>query len=99
MVIHMNIFSEGWIGPYFEAVPPLLAEYGALPLAGSRSVHVLEGETAAPDRIAVIRFPSRDHIARFMADPRYQQYRALRESGSMADIFVFDDESIDGALS
>jgi uncharacterized protein (DUF1330 family) len=99
MVIYMNIASDDWIEPYFNAVPSLLAEYGALPLASSRSVHVLEGDVAAPDRVAVIRFPSRDHITRFMADPRYQQYRALRESGSTADILVFDDESIEGTLS
>lgn len=99
MVIHMDIRDEGWIAPYFAAVPPLLAEYGAVPLAGSRSVHLLEGGGAAPDRLAVIRFPSLAHIDRFMADPRYQHYRALRENGSSAKLFVFEDEAPEGTLA
>lgn len=99
MVIHMDIVDEGWIAPYFSAVPPLLMEYGACPLAGSRTVRVLEGSRMAPDRLAVIHFPSLDHIERFMADPRYERFRAMREGGSTADIFVFENEAADGALA
>lgn len=99
MVIHMDISDEAWIAPYFATVPALLGDYGAQPLAGSRSVQLLEGADEAPDRLAIIRFPSLDHIHRFMSDPRYQPFRAMRERGSTASIFVFEDESNDGALA
>lgn len=99
MVIHMDIRDEGWIAPYFAAVSPLLAEYGAVPLAGSRAVRLLEGEGPAPDRLAVIRFPSLAALERFMADRRYQQFRRLREAGSTARLFVFEDQAINGALA
>mgnify|MGYP001066120652 CR=1 FL=1 len=99
MIVQMTISDESWIAPYFEAVPPLLAEYGAVPVAGSRAVRALEGGFAVPDRVAVLRFPSLAAIDRFMADPRYRQYRAMRESGSEARILVFEDQSVDGGLA
>lgn len=99
MVVQMTISDDSWIAPYFAAVPALLAEYGAAPLAGSRAVQALEGDSAAPDRIAVLRFPSLDAVDRFMADRRYQTFRAMRESGSQAQIWVFEDQSVDGGLA
>ena len=98
MVVLMTIRDEGWTKSYFEHVPAILAEYGAVSVAGSRDVRRLEGSLAVPDRAAVINFPSMDAVDRFMADERYQAFRRSRESQAASEIFVFPNAVIDGEL-
>lgn len=98
MIVSMTILDESWIAPYFAAVPAILAEYGAVSLAGSRDVRRIEGDGPPPERMAVLTFPSLDALDRFMADERYRPYRAMREAGSRSEIFVFENAVTDGAL-
>ena len=98
MVVHMNITDDSWIEPYFAAVPAIFAEYGGVSLAGSREIRQLEGAGAAPQRMAVLSFPSLEAIDAFMADERYQSFRRMREQGATSEIFVFDNAVIDGGL-
>ena len=92
MVVYMDINDDAWMPAYFEAVTPILAEYGATPLAGSRDVKRIEGDLPAPDRLLVLSFPSEEAIDRFMEDERYRPYRDARRAASNADIFVFENE-------
>ncbi|WP_164975642.1 DUF1330 domain-containing protein [Sphingobium fluviale] len=89
MVVHMRIHDSGWLREYSEAVPPLLAEYGAYSFSAGKQVHRLEGTAPPPDRIAVIEFPSREAVEAFMADERYQKYKHMREAGSSSQIFIY----------
>ena len=99
MVVYMNIHDTAWIEPYYAAVPKLLAEHGAVSIAGARgAIARIEGAKAVPDRIAIFTFPSLDAIDRFMADERYQAYRRLREDGATSEIFVFENAVTGGAL-
>lgn len=98
MVVYMNIEDDGWIEPYFAEVPKLLTEYGAISMAASRAVKRIEGDLAAPDRIAVFSFPSMDALDSFMDDPRYVKFRDLRQSGARSKIFVFENAVISGEL-
>ena len=58
MVVLMDIGAQDWMADYFAEVPAIIAEYGGRPFAAGRSVSVLEGQGAAPDRMAVISFES-----------------------------------------
>lgn len=99
MVVYMNIHDTSWIESYYAEVPQLLAEYGAVSLAGTRGGIVsVEGELAPPDRIAILNFPSIDAVNRFMADERYQMHRRCRESGATSEIFVFENAVAGGKL-
>lgn len=98
MVISMNISDDSWMADYFAEVGKLLAEYGAETVAGSRRVRRIEGRTDAPQRMAVLRFPSLDAIERFWADPRYQAWKQRRRDGSQAEIFVFENAVKDKEL-
>lgn len=91
MIISMNISDANWMERYFVEVPPLLAEYGAETLAGSRRIQRIEGEAPIPDRMAVMSFPSIDAIERFMADERYRPFKAARHAGSDTEIFIFEN--------
>ena len=98
MIVYMRITDSSWIEPYFAAVPALLAEYGAVSIAGAREIFQVEGVLPVPDRIAAFTFPSLDAIHRFLGDERYQANRAARERGSYSDIFIFENAVTSGEL-
>jgi len=98
MVVHMEILDRSWLPSYFAEVPKILADYGAISLAGALDVKSLEGSTPLPGRIAVLSFPSLEAIDRFMADERYQTFRRAREQGAKTDIYVFDNMVKHGEL-
>lgn len=98
MVVHMEILDSSWIPAYFAEVPKILADYGAVSIAGALEVKSLEGDTPPPGRIAVLSFPSLEAIDRFMADERYQVFKRAREEGSKTNIFVFDNMVKQGEL-
>lgn len=91
MLISMRVEDEAWMKDYFEAVPELLAEYGAVTLAATRRARRVEGEGVVPDRVALMRFPSSEAIDHFMADERYQPFRSARQAGARTDIIVFEN--------
>lgn len=89
MVVYMNIHDDSWIADYFDVVPKLLAEYGAVSLSAGRDIACIEGDAACPDRIAVIEFPSREALDAFWADGRYQPYKKQRAEGTSSQIFIY----------
>lgn len=99
MVVTMTITDPAWIEPYFAAVPTLLDDYGAKSIAGSRSIRRIEGKAdAIPDRVAILSFPTMEAVDAFMADERYQPFRAARQSGSVAEILLFENAVSGGGL-
>lgn len=97
MVVTMTITDPAWIEPYFAAVPAILEDYGATSVAGSRSITRIEGEAdVVPDRVAILSFPSLEAVTAFMADERYQPFRAARHQGSVAEILIFEN-AVSGA--
>jgi uncharacterized protein (DUF1330 family) len=98
MIVYMNIIGDEWIADYFSHVPRLLTEYEGRQIAGSRDISSMEGTLPAPDRIAVFEFPSMKHLSGFMMDDRYHPFKTARERGARSEIFVFENESVDGEL-
>ena len=98
MVVLMTLHDEAWTRPYFENVPAILADYGGVSVAGSRQITQFEGALPAPDRMAVLSFPSMEAVDGFMADARYQAFRRSRESGAASEIFVFPNAVTAGEL-
>jgi uncharacterized protein (DUF1330 family) len=91
MVIYMEILDPSWIEPYFKVVPGLLEEYGAVSVGASRRISSIEGDWKAPDRMAILSFPSMEKLTGFMADARYQPYKEMREKNTKTQIFVFEN--------
>lgn len=98
MVVTMDILDDGWIAPYFDAVPSILARHGGVSVAASREILRVEGDMPVPQRIAIFRFPSLAAIERFIADEDYRPFREHRERGAKSQIFVFENAVVDGAL-
>lgn len=91
MVIYMDITDPSWVEPYFKVVPGLLEEYGAVNVGASRRISSIEGDWKAPERMAILSFPSMEKLKGFMADERYRPYKQAREKGAKTQIFVFEN--------
>jgi uncharacterized protein (DUF1330 family) len=94
----MKILDDSWIESYFATVPAILAEYGGISIAGGREIMHIEGRMPAPDRMAILSFPSLKAIEQFMADERYQPFRQQREQGAASEIFAFENAVTGGEL-
>ncbi len=91
MVIYMDITDPSWIEPYFKVVPGLLEEYGAVSVGASRRISSIEGNLKAPDRMAILAFPSMEKLNAFWADERYQPFKEMRLNATQSQIFVFEN--------
>jgi len=98
MVVRMDITDPAWMTPYFEAVPAILAEYGARSVAGGRDISLIEGRNDVPQRVAILEFPTIESVEGFMEDPRYRPFRDARRAGSQAEIWVFENDVKRGEL-
>lgn len=64
---------------YKKAVPAIVAKHGGEYLARDAKFEVLVGNWN-PKRIVIFRWPNREAMQKFMADPEYQPWKELRES-------------------
>jgi uncharacterized protein (DUF1330 family) len=75
---------------YIAAFRPLLQRYGGRTLAAAEdAVEVLEGSWPLPGAV-VMRFPSRDHVRRWMTDPDYPGVVAIRHGAAETNLVLLD---------
>ncbi len=74
---------------YKKMVPALIARHGGEYLVRGGVHEVLEGEWR-PTRLVLFRFPSRDAIKAFLADPDYQPLAALRHAIADSSLVAVD---------
>jgi uncharacterized protein (DUF1330 family) len=68
---------------YLEGAPAFVHKHGGEYLVRGGDFDVVHGDWK-PTRIVMFRFPDRESIARFMADPDYQPLKAIREAATTA---------------
>lgn len=64
---------------YKKEAPQYVYRYGGEYLCRGGTVDVIAGEWQ-PERVVMIKFPSREAYDAFMADPDYKPWKELRES-------------------
>ncbi|MBC8239241.1 MAG: DUF1330 domain-containing protein [Alphaproteobacteria bacterium] len=64
---------------YKEAAPEYVYRHGGEYLCRGGAVDVVAGDWR-PERVVMIKFPSREAYDTFMADPDYKPWKELRES-------------------
>ena len=74
---------------YKQKVPALIERHGGEYLVRGGAHEVLEG-TWQPSRLVLFRFPSRDAIKAFLADPEYQPLAAVRHSIADSSLVAVD---------
>jgi uncharacterized protein (DUF1330 family) len=73
---------------YVAATPASIARYGGRFLVRGGSGEALEG--AAPKRIVVLEFASREAARRWYESPEYSAARALRETAATVRLFIVE---------
>ena len=74
---------------YKQKVPALIERHGGEYLVRGGAHEVLEG-TWQPSRLVLFRFPNRDAIKAFLADPEYQPLAAVRHSIADSSLVAVD---------
>jgi uncharacterized protein (DUF1330 family) len=77
LIVDVSIRDPQRYEAYKQKVPALIARHGGEYLVRGGEHEVLEG-TWQPSRLVLFRFPSREAIKAFLADPDYQPLAALR---------------------
>lgn len=79
--------DTSWADAYSRDVPAMVHAQGGRFLVQSGQPSLIEGDAPVPDSIAVLEFPSMDHVDALLAMPEYQPYLEARLAG--ADTVVY----------
>ena len=79
MILDAEVHDTEAYEKYKEAAPQYVARHGGEYCCRGGKIDVLAGEWL-PERVVVLKFPSRAAFDAMMADPDYQPWKELRES-------------------
>ena len=88
-VVDMDVVDPDLFGRYRENVEPFIHKHGGEYLARGGTVEVFEGDMDM-HRVVLFRFPSRDAIRTFLADPEYQDLKQVRFASAITRAFAVD---------
>ncbi len=89
MIVNLEIKDGDGFVRYRNEVPGLIAKHGGEYLVRGGDFEVLEGNWR-PHRLALFRFPNRESIHNFFADPDYAELKALRQQTANSDVVIVD---------
>jgi uncharacterized protein (DUF1330 family) len=77
LIVDLDIHDQAGFQEYRSRVPEFITKYGGEYLARGGDFEVIEGDWR-PHRIVLFKFPDRQAIPDFFADPEYQKIAAVR---------------------
>ena len=77
LIIDIDVHDPAGFQKYRDEVPAIIAKHGGEYLVRGGEFDVIEGDWK-PHRVVLFRFPSRQAIRNFFADPAYAPLKALR---------------------
>ena len=98
LIADIKVTDDGWVPEYAANVHKLVEKHGGRYLSRSGNIETLEGEAKDSTLIAILKFPTRDALDGFAADPDYAPYGRARQTGSVSNFQVIDDTDIAGAI-
>lgn len=91
LVLDLTVNDLGDFLPYVEAIPAFIAKHGGRYLSKSADPVVMEGDWS-PQRLVILKFPSRGHAQAFLADPDAQDLFARRHRSTISRLVLVDGE-------
>ncbi len=88
-VVELEITNQAGMGPYREAVPATLAQYGGRFLARGGATELIEGGPE-PKRIVILEFADAAAIKRWYNSPEYQKILPGRLANSTSRAFIVE---------
>jgi uncharacterized protein (DUF1330 family) len=98
LIADIKVTDGGWVPTYAGEVHKLVEKHGGRYLARSGNIATLEGTDKDSTLIAVIEFPSREALDRFVDDPDYAPFGQARRAGSVSNFHLIDDTDIAGTI-
>jgi uncharacterized protein (DUF1330 family) len=77
LIVDLDIHDPVGYQKYREGVPALIAKHGGEYLVRGGEFEVIEGDWR-PHRLVLFRFPDRQAIRDFFADPDYAEFKNIR---------------------
>lgn len=77
LIVDLDIHDQDGFQVYRNQVPPFVAKHGGEYIVRGGEFEVIEGDWK-PNRIVLFKFPNRQAIRNFFADPGYQEIAKIR---------------------
>jgi uncharacterized protein (DUF1330 family) len=98
LIADIKLTDDKWVPEYAASVHTIVHKHGGKYLARSGNVTTLEGTPLDTSLIAIIAFPSAQHVREFVADPAYAPHLAARRAGSQSRFQLIDDSDVAGTI-
>ena len=89
LVVDLDVHDPEAFGAYRARVGEFVERHGGEYLARGGDTEVHEGDFV-PHRVIVFRFPDREAVHRFYADPEYQELAKIRHASAHTIAFSVD---------
>lgn len=89
LIVNLKVRDPAAYEEYKAKAPALIARHGGEYIVRGGHCEVLEGDWQ-PNRLVLFRFPDRNAVLAFMADPEYAPLKALRQRVADTDAVVVD---------
>lgn len=98
LIAEIKVTDDGWFTEYASNVHNLVEKHAGKYLSRSGNIETLEGSDKDSTLIAILKFPTREALNSFAADPEYASYGQARQAGSVSNFHVIDNTDIAGAI-
>jgi len=98
LIAIVKVTDDGWVPDYAAAVHDIAARHGGEYLSRSGAIDTVEGADLDATLVALIRFPDKDALRAFVADPDYAPFAKARQDGSVSNFYAIDDTDLAGAI-
>jgi len=89
LIVDLDIHDQAGFQSYRTHVSAIIAKHGGEYLVRGGEFEVIEGDWH-PHRLTLFRFPNRQAIRNFFADPEYAELKAIRKRTSKSIIVAVD---------
>lgn len=89
LIVDLTVHDPERYKAYIQQVPKFIKKHGGEYIVRGGELEVIEGSWK-PNRLVVMRFPSRQAIRAYCADPEYQSLVALRQEVATTNAVAVD---------
>ena len=89
IIADISVLEPDGYQDYVRQAPDYVARHGGTYLVRGGEMTIAEGDWQ-PERLVVIRFPSRDDAEALLDDPGYREIAPLRQDNTRSNLLIVD---------
>ena len=98
LIADIKVTDGAWVPDYAAHAHEIVHRHGGKYHSRSGNITTIEGEGLDTTLVALLEFPSMEHLQAFYNDPAYAEYREARQAGSISRFHVIDDTDLAGTI-